>query len=220
MSSLLLTSVERVKRRLDPQNEGSAWAASHDALLLELVRAVSEDAERICDRRFLAPSSDYVHDLDGTGTSRLYLTEGPLVSVTSVAYLSRSKDSGGDAVVTATTVDAGDYLTGGLRTDGCVGLGYLDRVSGVWTVGRRNVRVTYTAGFVDDVETTDGQTGGVPQSLIDAATARVAALFQANTELAGLQSRDLDNAAKVTIPMESLDRAWVRSLAPFMAGRY
>jgi len=53
-----------------------------DALIQELASAASDDFKRACSQELAA--ADYTEAIDGMGRAEVYLSEGPIISVTSV----------------------------------------------------------------------------------------------------------------------------------------
>lgn len=210
MPSMHLTSVALVKSRL--YSGSSTEPTSVDPLIEQLIAQVSDDIEQRCHRRFLEAETTWY--VNGNGTRRMYLPAGPLVSVTSVHEVAYSEDDDGDLVETATAINAGAYLMGGLRSDGCRGPSWLDRLGCAWTEGEKNYKVVATCGFVNDVGL-DAQAGGVPRDLVGAATAHVCALFNLR-DLDGLTNRTVGEGSRSTIPMASIEAALDRACLPYV----
>jgi len=210
MAHMILTDLDFVKRRLFDDVTVTKW----DDLLDGLTEAISRMIEDECDREF--GEDTYTEYYDGNGRTRLYLRQGPLVSVTSVQKVEYSTDSDtGVLVETLTTVDAGDYLLGGQRSEGHELAGWLDIRSGTWTEGTRNYRIIYDAGFDDDPDAA----GGVPLGLVEQATRIVCAEFNVR-DMDGLTSVEVGDSQKTSIPRHRLDEAFRRAVAPWRLGRY
>ena len=94
-----------------------------DAEIQAAIDWASAAVETYCNRTF--PSAAYTETYDGTGTDMLYLNQYPITAVASVTLDDE-------------TVASADY------TRETTGIYYEDG----WTKGRRNVSITYTAGYV------------------------------------------------------------------------
>src|SRR5574339_474730 len=78
----------------------------------------------------------YTEDYDGDGTNELLLKKWPIISITSI------KDDTDRTFGSDTVIDSTDYLF-----DADTGLVTLFQGQGVFTSGRGNIRVVYTAGY-------------------------------------------------------------------------
>lgn len=147
-----LTTLARVKAELGITD------ALKDALLEGWINDASEAIERRCGRKF--QRAEVLEKLRGTGTQSLLLSRTPVVSVTSVE-------------VDGTMLEDDDYEI----DDG--GAGILNRESGwptsgescvgiAWTpvpgTGKRNIEVTYTAGYVTPGQATEMDVSQEPAS--------------------------------------------------------
>lgn len=123
-----LTSVSNVK----------SWAGisgdSDNTLIESLIAACDEHVKALLLGRVLE-SAEYVEKLDGTGFDFLTLSQRP---VTEVAEVKIDADRGFGSGIEALASDEYD-----LDAD----TGMLYRVAATWPFGRRNIRVTYTAGY-------------------------------------------------------------------------
>lgn len=129
--SYALTTKSRIKDRLQ------ITSTSFDTLFDNLILAVTERIEKMCNRRFMV--STWTNELyDGSdpyGTSRqaLVLRNAPVWNITSIAFRSGLNSN---PTWESQTVDEYD-------ADMEAGILYFDTLP----TGRRNVRVTYTAGY-------------------------------------------------------------------------
>lgn len=216
MSQTLLTTAARVQAKLDPQGkEGGGF----DGLITALIREASGRAEAICERSFKKPSTDYTHDLDGTGTDVLYLPEGPIQSVTSIHFVEYSEGTAGARNETLTEVEEYEYLTENLIGDGpprSYGFGKLVRMNGVWSCGKKNYRVVWSGGydFAPDPAIQDAELGQLPEALIEAVTRYVVARFH-TTPAEGQISRSVGDVDLTPIPEANLMTAFERALRDF-----
>ena len=119
-----------------------------DAVITDMLEAATEAMERYAGRHLVSTSVTEL--VDGTGKRRVWLGE-PAESITSV-----HADSD-QAWADANLVDADDY-----NVDGCA----VDKLNQIWTVGKRNTRVIYLAGFAT-----------VPEDLEHACKVQVAKLY-------------------------------------------
>ncbi len=179
-----LTSRAKVKRRLWPELDPATTNTAFDTLIDTLV---TEASNHIHDRLGRCLSEDtYTEYYDGTGLSYLQLRQGPLVSVTSVDYITYGGTT--SRTETTDTVNEGDRLERGLRSEGWTLLGGLEMVAGFWLTGRRNVKVVYTAGYAT-----------IPESIVRAATELAVRDFVLRT-VKGLQQESTENAITTVVP--------------------
>jgi uncharacterized phiE125 gp8 family phage protein len=126
MTLLDLCELADVKARLDITD------SSKDALLGDIITAVSRAIEQHCQREFYQESRTRVFDTRRKDEA-LALPAYPVSSITSV------KTSTDFDFSTATAIDSGDY-----DVDDETGLLFY---LGAWPVGRRTVQVVYTGGI-------------------------------------------------------------------------
>lgn len=129
--SYALTTKSRIKDRLQ------ITSTSFDTLLDSLILAVTERIERMCNRRFMVSTwtNELYDGADPYGTSRqaLVLKNAPVWNIASIAFKSGLNSNPTWETQTVDEYDA-DMETGIL---------YFDTLP----TGRRNIRVTYTAGY-------------------------------------------------------------------------
>ncbi len=212
MLATQLTTLDRVKNRIfgDQKARGDI-GQEYDELLQQLINSVSDEAERVCGRVFRAQT--YTRYLDGNGRAVMILPEGPLVSVTSIEYISYGSNAGA-RTETAEAVNEAAYLLEGLRSEGHLGAGRIYKISGYWTPGKRNLKVVFNAGFEDD---TDEGADNLPQDLVEKVTAHCAALYN-KRGLEGLITRDVGESSRTTIADDVLADAFDRALTPYKIG--
>ena len=204
-----LTTLALIKTRLFSGTSDVDPGSDYDTLIGELINDVSDHIGQRCDRVFgEATHTEYP---DGSGTDTLLLSQGPLVSVTSVNTVEYGDDGVGARTETLTAVDEADRLEVGLRAENAIGLAGIRLRSGIFTKGRRNYKVIYVGGFLSVL---DGTAGDIPLALRDAATAHVSALFNLRG-LEGIATKDVGDGSRSTIPTVSLDAALDRAIAPF-----
>jgi hypothetical protein len=129
-----LTTVANVKEYLDIDSGDTTF----DSLIDRLIKAASMQIESYCNCDF--QTKDYSEDYDGSASDILFLSHVPIVSVTSLSI--------GDEAV-----DAADFKVYGE---------YLRLVARLFTSGKLNVSVEYSAGYFDP------QTESPPDDLEDA----------------------------------------------------
>ncbi|MBX4215809.1 phage gp6-like head-tail connector protein [Candidatus Parcubacteria bacterium] len=95
----------------------------------------------------------YVEYYDGDGSVQLVLRNTPVVSITSI-YVDYLRAWAADKLVNST-----DYFI--RKESGIVEAFYL---FGNWLPGRANIKVTYVAGYLPDIDKTEAQ-GGMPHSV-------------------------------------------------------
>lgn len=128
--SYALTTKERIKDRLQ------ITSTAFDTVLDRLIVSVSERIERMCNRHFV--QATYTNELyDGSGLyggrrGVIILKNAPIASIASVEY-----QGGLNSAPTWTAYRVDDY---DVDTD-------LGAIFGGFERGRRNIRVTYTAGY-------------------------------------------------------------------------
>lgn len=154
-----LTSASNVK----------AWAgisgSSDDALLATLIAACDDAVKSLLLGRVLE-SAEYVEKCDGHGRDWIILNQRPVTEIEQVKI--DADRNFGDGI---TAEDTDDY-----EFDGDTGMLY--RKAGCWPEGRRNIRVTYTAGY----ET-------LPDDVVHAANIIVAEWYVRAKQLKGGQSQ-------------------------------
>jgi len=137
---------------------------AYDDLLDLLIPAASEAIENFCGRRFNEEA--YTEYYDGGGYSRLVLTHRPVESVAGI-WDDVNRNFTDDHLL-----DADDYVLDSDR-------GLIQLLSGSFTDGVRNVKVTYTAGE-----------SSVPTDVAQACIMLTAAWFHRGREAAdGLEGR-------------------------------
>lgn len=154
-STNLLTSLARVKERL---YEGDATITVTDDMIEPVLYEISNWLQTEILHRWIA-SETITEYANGSGRQILYLRGGPLVSVTSVAYILYESESDQTRKEVETTVHPYEYLEGGLGTEDHTGRAHLIRRATPWTRGARNYKVVYVAGFTN-----------VPETIVRAAT--------------------------------------------------
>lgn len=135
-----------------PEFDTSAYDESQ---IETAISTIDAQIKRYCGRDFEA--TDYTHVLDGNGQDELYLPQFPLISVTTVKI--------SDSEIT-------DYV---MLTES------LYR-SSKWTSGRRNIEITYRAGY----ET-------VPADLVNLAARMSADMLRDSGSDGRMESERFDN---------------------------
>ncbi len=140
IESYALTTLARVKTNL-PNLSGS----DIDTLLENLIDAATDFIESLCERRF--KETDYSEELydgyndSGAGKNTIRLNQFPIDS--GETFLIEYKSGESTWVSLASTDYIINHNTGVIRFAG----------GGAWPGGYRNIRVTYTAGYVIDFAT-------------------------------------------------------------------
>jgi hypothetical protein len=116
-----LTTTAHVKEYLDIESGDTAF----DSLIERLVTASSRQIEAYCNRRFA--NEDFTETYDGAASDILFLDHTPIVSVSSLS-------------IDDEEVGAEDYK---VYDD------YVRLASRLFTPGKRNVSIAYTAGYYD-----------------------------------------------------------------------
>jgi hypothetical protein len=217
MNANALTSLLRVKRHLAATDPTTL--DGFDDVFEDLINQESDRLEAKLGRT--VREQTYTRYLSGDDTTVLRLPEGPLDSVTSVDLVEYDDAGDGSREETLTEVEEYQRLEGGLRDDGYLGLGWIERIDGsTFAAGRRNYKVVFVAGFeltTEDVADDPTQVGA-PEALIRWATYRVAATF-VNREAPGLLSRSIGDGTQAYLSAKQMDDAEDRVLNPFFAGR-
>lgn len=144
MSAATTALLERARCQLFPSQDQTTPTA-FDALLTKLIEETCDRAELERGIPFLLATRTELIEADDTDC--LYLTHGPLVSVTKVELVVFSENATtGDREETATEIKNAFWIEGGTADSGHVGRGHLDRIAGCWTPGCY-YRVEYEAGF-------------------------------------------------------------------------
>ena len=179
-----LCSVSDVKQHL------GLGDATHDAFLSALVASASEAIENYCRRKFAATQHTEYHD--GMGSALLLLDQHP---VTEVSDLRQDLDRDFDA---AEPISPDDYVVYPRE-------GLLQRVSGIFHRGLRNVRVTYTAGYA-----------AIPTDVARACVMLVAEWFnRARQGADGIEQESLGEYA-ATYAADGLPRRVLQMLTPYL----
>jgi uncharacterized phiE125 gp8 family phage protein len=135
---------------------------SKDSKIATIISGVSAFFEGQCARSFEYKS--YSAKLNGNGTDELMLPQYPIHQVTEIIVDDVEIDI--DAEVAAKTLDI-DQETG-----------ILYRTSG-WSAGKRNIEITFTAGYTESEES--GDVGPIPADLELAVTRMVARIYERST---------------------------------------
>jgi hypothetical protein len=140
----LLTTLSRVKT-----HKGiAAGTTTFDAQLSQIILGVSTAFEEFCGRTFADTTyTDEVHDGSGFRDA-IVLNQRPITTTTTMIV--KLDDDAVDATLYGNDADEG--------------IVYL--ANGVWSQGRRNLKVTYSAGYTT-----------MPEDLVMAATAQVVHVF-------------------------------------------
>lgn len=129
------------------------WAGKSDSVQDTAIAAILTEAEalvaNVLDRRLETAGSDVTEYYDGTGDDTIFLRGWPLVSLTSVSYL--SSVSAGVAAFTA--YDSDGYYT--IAADGRLvkytgidtGFGDPQDTEPFWAEGAGNIKVVYQGGY-------------------------------------------------------------------------
>jgi len=167
-----LTTLANVKEYLDIESDDS----SYDSLLTRLITASSRQVETYCNR--LLDTQDHSETYDGSASDILFLKNNPIVSVGSLAIDDES-------------VEADEFK---VYDD------YLRLVSGLFTVGKLNVAVEYSAGYYDP------QSESPPSDVEDACIQLVAFKFSLRGA-EGLDERrvnqNIESFAGAAIPLSA-----------------
>lgn len=144
------------------------YAASNtadDTLISTLILACDSRVQSILDRNL--ESTAYSNErYDGNGTDELLLKHFPIISVSEVKVSADYSFSAVSALV------EDDEFTIEANT------GTLFRLGGVWEVGKRNIRVSYTGGYAT-----------LPSDVVHAANMTVAEWVQRAKQLEGGQTQ-------------------------------
>ena len=176
---MALTTVASVKAFM------GLTGTSADAVLAELITQLSAQVDNFCQRTL--GRADHSHWIDGSGGTRLLLTEWPVVAVSLVQVNGVSIPAAADPVSQGYRFfDAGELLLnpGGQR----------------FTRGQRNVRVDFTAGYTDNQ---------VPADLALACNRMVANMYRAR-DWTGYVSKSL--AGETVTFRDEMEKDSVRSV--------
>jgi len=172
----MLTNLTNFKESLDLQT------TENDVYLANILERASDFIERVIVGRVLE-EQELVQTYDGSGMNHLNLTDGPIVSVSSIALI--SYDASG-AIVVDETVSPGDYIAVGLRDRAWKLPGYLQTNGGwSWLSGDQNYQITYTVGFT---------TGSIPGDLEQAAI-MTATFYRNRRKDAGTTARNVGDGS-------------------------
>lgn len=194
-----LTTLDRVKEQLYAGD--ASPPTTHDSLINTIIVEVTARIRSRIDNRLFTEQA-FVEYLDGPGHTTLRLFQGPLVSVSRIDTVAYSDDGGGGRQETLTEIDAYLWVPRGLRTEGYLGKGWIERLGTYWTAGQRNHKVTYTGGF-----------DPLPEFLVEAATKEVLTEVRHDPAVQMLKIGDYE----IRTPMpKDRDLALSRALSPLM----
>lgn len=171
----VLTTKEEVRRWLDDM----AGTNSFDALLDELILAVSQRFEMAANRKLFSASYIELHD---GGSAKIYVRNPPIVSITSMVYtVNYDFDNGLTLGTTEYVIDPSDRKNAVYST------------FGQFLPGRESHKVTYVGGYMSaEVAEEDLEDGDIPlpQVIRTAATQQVVYMFK-NRKTLGFDNIDL-----------------------------
>ena len=183
------TTAEKVKARLS--NYQDEW----DELVDDVVRQASARIETYCERVFgRATYTQEIYDgvnSNGQPVQRLFLKQFPVVSIATLEY--RSSKAATD---TWAAYNAYDY-------DIDLPAGILTLVGDTFPAGLRNVRITYTAGYLIDFPNEDSATHTLPADITWAATEIALRIFN-NRQRAGEASEN--NGGSTISKLEEVEK--------------
>ncbi len=194
-----LTTLDRVKEQLFAGD--ASPPTTHDSLINTIIVEVTARIRSRLDNRLFTEQA-FVEYLDGPGHSTLRLFQGPLVSVSRIDCVAYSDDGGGGRLETLTEIEAHLWVPRGLRTEGYLGKGWVDRLGSVWAAGQRNFKVTYTGGF-----------DPLPEFLVEAATKETLTEVRHDPAVQFLKIGDYE--IRTPLPKDR-DLALSRALSPLM----
>lgn len=131
-----LTTLANVKESLGYDSPANT---NYDDLLTNLIARASVLIESRLGRSVVQAS--YTEYADADGSEYLDLRQGPVISVSGLAYATHAT-----AGITTTSVDAGTYIVYGDEDDWRLP-GYLRSNGGCFNKGRKNYEVKYSAGW-------------------------------------------------------------------------
>jgi hypothetical protein len=143
-----LVNLQAVKDRLPTVGAGS------DTVITSLIKSVSREVQIALERPLA--EQDFVDYLDGHGDERLMLNFGPLVTFTSLNYVTYGSDGAGARTETLTLIATGNFVEGGKRDEGSIGRGWIELLAGEFLPGTRNYKAAYKGGFATIPEDIQG----------------------------------------------------------------
>lgn len=132
MADLCLIEDVLLHLRIDSINP-SDGGDNEVELIGKLITAISDRIEKITGRTFSETS--YTEYYDGTGTNEIVLNQFPIISLTSINYVNTDDTS-------STSIDTNSVH---INYD----KGILLYRGGIFSAGKRNLLITYTAGYAD-----------------------------------------------------------------------
>lgn len=197
----MLTTLANFRESIDAQT------TANDTYYNNILNRATSLIERVIVGRVLE-EQELVQFYDGSGANHLNLSDGPLVSVSSVALVSYD-DSRSPTI--EETVNPGDYFLVGERDRNWKLPGYLSANGGWnWIAGDQNYQVTYTVGFT---------TGSIPADL-EHATILAATFFLNRRKDVATTSRDIGEGAISYRTEQDLMNDLHTMLMPYKSLRY
>lgn len=173
--------------------------ADDDAVIAAFILAAQEAMENFCSRNLV--STSVTEQLDGNGRQKLFLRE-PAQSVTS-AYIDANRAFGSETAVSASDM----YLNVGRDAAGRI-VDYLDNI---WTLGQKNIRITYLAGYT---------AATMPKDIVQACRVQVARMYsewqRAKKGKDHLANESVDGWSQQWLEKEGLDPAAAKLLEAYV----
>lgn len=153
-----LTTLEKVKSHLGI----STADISKDVKIAALVPGVSKFIQGQCARDF--EYQEFTLKIDGDGSDQLILPQYPVHEISAISVDGVAMES---EDIAALDLD---------RESGCI-----YKSSGSWPAGRRNIVITFFAGYLEPDESESGDIAALPEDLVLAATRLTARAYERST---------------------------------------
>lgn len=142
MAGIELTTLEQVKAQLGPVT------GDQEALLQVLITSISRHILTRTGRQALNGVAAFTDVLDGSGSDKQFVREYPIQTVTSVTVFGQTVPPSADGFTAGWVHDPyAIILQPGTTIGGIISAATYLQPMGRFPKGRRNVSVTYTAGY-------------------------------------------------------------------------
>lgn len=142
---------------LDPEDEDIPKATKDN--LERLINAASSYIETMTGRRFAR--QDYVERHYGSGSQELCLEQYPIVRIERITDIENDRDISPGSY----SIDEAGRIGVVYRDEGWAARGYTGGLAGDVTMGRRYLKVAYTAGYILPKDATEERPSDLPYDL-------------------------------------------------------
>ncbi len=142
---------------IDPEDEDAPEGA--EGCIERMINAASSYIETMTGRRFAR--QDYVERHYGSGSQELCLEQYPIVRIERITDTENDRDLSPGSY----SIDEAGRIGVVYRDEGWAVRGYTGGLAGDMTMGRRYLKVAYTAGYILPKDATEEQPSDLPYDL-------------------------------------------------------